>query len=114
VGLIASFSNLQAIYLTDPKVISRSFLKACRLTYLIKKNCVSGKPDMAVGHCYHGMARPHDADRGRASNMEGSSARCCKCNIWRVAVPDTVITVTCALYDGWSNHPEYVKQFTEI
>ena len=25
-----------------------------------------------VGPCQHGMARPHVADRGTASNMEGS------------------------------------------
>jgi len=29
-------------------------------------------------------------------------------------VPDSVITVICALDDGWSYHPKYVKQFTVI
>ena len=47
-GLTASFSNLQAIYLTVPKVICRSFLQACRLTYLITKNYVLGTRDVAV------------------------------------------------------------------
>jgi len=29
-------------------------------------------------------------------------------------VPDAVITVICAPNDGWSYHPKYVEQFTEI
>jgi len=29
-------------------------------------------------------------------------------------VPDDVITVICAPNDGWSYHPKYVEQFTEI
>jgi hypothetical protein len=29
-------------------------------------------------------------------------------------VPDAVITVICALDDGWSYHPKHVEQFTEI
>jgi len=29
-------------------------------------------------------------------------------------VPDAVITVICAPDDGWSYHPKYVGQFTEI
>ena len=28
--------------------------------------------------------------------------------------PDAVITAICAPDDGWSYHPKYVEQFTEI
>jgi len=31
-----------------------------------------GWSPMNVGPCHHGMARPHVADGGKASNMEGS------------------------------------------
>jgi len=29
-------------------------------------------------------------------------------------MPDAVITVICVPDDGWSYHPKYVEQFTEI
>ena len=35
------------------------------LSHMVKFPCV-------VGPCHHGMARPQVADRGTASNMEGS------------------------------------------
>jgi len=34
--------------------------------YMVKTGC------RVVGPCHHGMARPQVADRGTASNMEGS------------------------------------------
>ena len=33
---------------------------------------VKERVDNVVGPCHHGMARPQVADRGTASNMEGS------------------------------------------
>ena len=47
-------------------------MKTGKETTLMENPCIEGRYPCVVGPCHHGMARPQVADRGTASNMEGS------------------------------------------